>query len=308
MRVIGLRHRRPARDPRPRLPQERLPPRGPAELPRPPRLEPRRRPRADDGGRDGEPLLDRPGSNKSNPKFDRTKLQAFNTEAAAAMPTRRGVAAFRDYLSVNPESPLNHADDAALARLLSMKKGFRLLREVDEASRFLFVPDEQIAYDPDAVEKVLKKGDGQGLKALRDVRDLLASAPEWTAGGVGGGRQGVLRARRAWAWAKSPNRSAWPSAARPSARRSSRAWRSWDGSGRWRGSNGACRSLVNAHLRDAAGSGAPQPSFFRGVVPGKGISPICDAVPLPRPRTRGRGAVRGSTLGKPSTSPLCPSP
>ena len=29
-----------------------------------------------------------------------------------------------------------------------MKKGFRLLREVDEASRFFFMPDDEIAYDP----------------------------------------------------------------------------------------------------------------------------------------------------------------
>ena len=43
-----------------------------------------------------------------------------------------------------------------------MKKGFRLLREVDEASRFLFVADDAIEYDPDAVEKVLKKNDGAG--------------------------------------------------------------------------------------------------------------------------------------------------
>ncbi|HSU68671.1 MAG TPA: glutamate--tRNA ligase, partial [Tepidisphaeraceae bacterium] len=123
--------------------------------------------------------LDRVG--KSNPKFDRSKLLAFNTEAAAAAPIERLVSAMRDYLSVNPDSPLNAADDAALARLLQMKKGFRLLREVDEASRFLFVPDEQIAYDPDAVEKVLKKQDGQGIAVLRDLREILAATKDWTA-------------------------------------------------------------------------------------------------------------------------------
>jgi glutamyl-tRNA synthetase len=62
-----------------------------------------------------------------------------------------------------------------------MKKGFRLLREVDESARFLFVVDEQIAYDPEAVEKVLKKNDGQGLAVLRDSRDVLSVAPDWTA-------------------------------------------------------------------------------------------------------------------------------
>lgn len=121
--------------------------------------------------------LDRVG--KSNPKFDRAKLLAFNTEAAAAAPIERLVRAFRDYLSVNPESPLNAADDVALARLLQMKKGFRLLREVDEASRFLFKPDDQIVYSADAVEKVLKKQNG--LSVLRDLRPILASLQDWTA-------------------------------------------------------------------------------------------------------------------------------
>src|SRR5205823_14965053 len=92
----------------------------------------------------------------------------------------RLLAAFKDYLSVNPDSPLNGAGDAALARVLQMKKGFRLLREVDEASRFLFMPDEQIVYQPDAAEKVLKKGDGQGLAVLRDLRPVLDSAGDWT--------------------------------------------------------------------------------------------------------------------------------
>ena len=118
---------------------------------------------------------------KSNPKFDRTKLLAFNTEAVAAATPERLVAGLRDYLSVNPDSPLGGASDEQLAKVLAMKKGFRLFREVDESARFLFTPDEQLRYDADAVEKVLKKGDGQGLAALRDVRAVLESAGNWAA-------------------------------------------------------------------------------------------------------------------------------
>ena len=91
------------------------------------------------------------------------------------------IVAFRDYLKANPDSPLNTASDEQLAKLLQMKKGFRVLREVDETSRFLFTPDEKIVYDPEAIEKVLKKQDGQGLNALRELRPLLAAMPEWTA-------------------------------------------------------------------------------------------------------------------------------
>jgi glutamyl/glutaminyl-tRNA synthetase len=128
--------------------------------------------------------IDRIG--KSDPKFDRTKLLAFHTEAAATAAPDRLLAAFRDYLSVNPDSPLGAADDATLAKLLEMKKGFRLLREVDEVSRFLFTPDEQITYDAAAVEKTLKKDNGAGAAALREVRAVLESVTNWTAAGIEG--------------------------------------------------------------------------------------------------------------------------
>jgi len=121
------------------------------------------------------------GIGKSNAKFDRSKLLAFNTEAAAAATPARLIAALRDYLSLHPGSPLNQASDEQLAKVLEMKKGFRLLREVDESAQFLFVPDEKLAYDAAAVEKVLKKNDGEGLKVLGKVRDVLANVADWTA-------------------------------------------------------------------------------------------------------------------------------
>src|SRR5204863_5283467 len=79
------------------------------------------------------------------------------------------------------DSPLNAADDASLSRIIQMKSGFRLLREVDEKSRFLFVADDQITYDPDAVEKVLRKHDNEGLRVLRDLHQILSDVTHWTA-------------------------------------------------------------------------------------------------------------------------------
>jgi glutamyl-tRNA synthetase len=120
------------------------------------------------------------GIGKSNARFDRAKLLAFNTQHAEATPPAQLVPAFRAYLEVNPDSPLGQASDQQLEKLLEMKKGFRLLREVDQASRFLFVPDDQIGYEPAAVEKVLRKGAGEGMQVLRDLRPILEHAPEWT--------------------------------------------------------------------------------------------------------------------------------
>jgi glutamyl-tRNA synthetase len=117
---------------------------------------------------------------KANAKFDRKKLLSFNTDACAAADEATLLAGFRDYLAVNPESPLNGADDAQLSQLLRMKKGFHIFREVDDLSRFLFTADEQITFDPAAVEKVLKKDNGQGLTALRDLKPILQST-NWTA-------------------------------------------------------------------------------------------------------------------------------
>ena len=110
------------------------------------------------------------GVGKANAKFNRAKLLAFSTEACAAAPVSRMVAALRDYLSLHPDSPLGNASDADLERVLKMNHGFHILYEVDDKSRFFFVPDDQIEYQPDAVEKVLKKNDGQGATALRGVR------------------------------------------------------------------------------------------------------------------------------------------
>ncbi|MCY2951308.1 MAG: glutamate--tRNA ligase [Planctomycetota bacterium] len=120
--------------------------------------------------------LDRVGV--ANPKFSRDKLLAFNTEACAA-PADRLLPPFRQYLAVNPDSPLNQASDADLIKVMSIKPGFRTLREIDDVSRFFFIPDDQITYASGPVEKVLKKQ--QGLAALREIRPLLESIPSWTA-------------------------------------------------------------------------------------------------------------------------------
>jgi glutamyl/glutaminyl-tRNA synthetase len=85
----------------------------------------------------------------------------------------------RQYLEANEDSPLSAASDEQLASIIQMKPGFRTFREIDEASRFLLMSDEQIVYQADAVEKVLKKNNGEGLAVLRDLRPILAGVGEW---------------------------------------------------------------------------------------------------------------------------------
>lgn len=124
-------------------------------------------------------LFDIDDIGKGNAKFARDKLLSFNTEACAKASPERLVSAMRDFLSVNPYSPLNGASDAQLAQLMQMKKGFRTLREVEETTRFFFIADDQVVFDSDAVEKVLLKNEKQGLIALRDMREILSKNVEW---------------------------------------------------------------------------------------------------------------------------------
>ena len=121
---------------------------------------------------------------KSNARFNREKLLAFNTEHLAKASPERLLAAFKDFLSVNPQSPVNKASDTEMLRLIAMKPGMRTLRDVEGQSRFFYIADDQLQYDADAVEKVLKKNDAQGMNALRDLKPILSAASEWTTGSL----------------------------------------------------------------------------------------------------------------------------
>ena len=134
------------------------------------------------------------GIGASNARFNREKLLSFNTDACAGASPERLLAGFRDYLAVNPESPLGAVADAALSQILHMKVGFRTFREVDEKSRFLVVPDESIVFDPQSVEKVLRKNSGQGLLALRDIEALLKDLPDFSAAALESAIQGYCDA------------------------------------------------------------------------------------------------------------------
>ncbi len=118
---------------------------------------------------------------KTNARFDRAKLLNFNTTALAAADAARRLAGMRDYLAVNPDSPLASADDATLHALLAMNEGFRLFRDVDDKSAVLFVADDAYEFDADAVQKTLLKGEQGGLKLLQAARPELAAVSGWSA-------------------------------------------------------------------------------------------------------------------------------
>ncbi len=123
--------------------------------------------------------IDRIG--KANAKFDRDKLQAFNTDAAAAADDDRLLAGFSDYLSLN-ETPIPTEDEALLRRLITITRGFRTFADIPAKCGVLFGADDGFEYVEKAVKKVLKKNEGAGYAVLADLRDKIA-ALDFAAGG-----------------------------------------------------------------------------------------------------------------------------
>jgi len=115
--------------------------------------------------------------NKSNSLFDRQKLTAFNTEYIKLLPPETRLRHFRAYLE-EIGSPVAAADDELLGRIIRINEGARTLEQIEQKTRFAFVPDDEIEYDSKAVKKVLLKGDGFAM--LRAVGDALATLDELT--------------------------------------------------------------------------------------------------------------------------------
>jgi len=113
---------------------------------------------------------------RTNARFDREKLLAFNTAALEAASVERKLAGLRDYLRVNPDSLLAGLSDALLLRLIELCRGMRMFGDVEYKCRALFVADEAVRYDEKAVSKWLRRG----APPLRELRVRLAALEDWS--------------------------------------------------------------------------------------------------------------------------------
>ena len=120
--------------------------------------------------------------NRMNSKFDRDKLLAFNTDAIREASPERLLAAFDDWLSVNPDSPIAKAnlDTATRRMLLAANTSVRTLADLESRAGFIFAADDAIAYDPAAVKKVLEKGDGAGYAMLETLVAVFEGLEPWS--------------------------------------------------------------------------------------------------------------------------------
>ena len=85
-----------------------------------------------------------------------------------------------------------------LEKVIEMNAGMHLLRGRREKSRFMFVADDAIVYDPAAIEKVLIQNEA-GVESLIAVREVLATEGEWNGLAAGAKIRSVLKAVD-WDW------------------------------------------------------------------------------------------------------------
>lgn len=118
---------------------------------------------------------------KANSLFDRKKLLAFNTEHIKITSQEKVLEHFRAYLK-EVNSPVNSAEDEVLSKIIKLCEGTRTLVDMERKSRFLFLDDNKIQYDENAVKKILLKG--EGLTFLAIIRDKLAAMEQLTEQGI----------------------------------------------------------------------------------------------------------------------------
>ncbi len=118
---------------------------------------------------------------KTNAKFDREKLLAFNTDWLNAASPDRLLAAFNDYLAAN-DSPMCRAnlDEATKREVLRVNAGFRTFADIETKSGFIYLADDAIVYDEQVVKKVLAANDNAGYRMLELLLPQLEALNPWT--------------------------------------------------------------------------------------------------------------------------------
>jgi glutamyl/glutaminyl-tRNA synthetase len=119
---------------------------------------------------------------KTNAKFDRAKLLAFNSEAVAKLTPDEFFARWKAHLEVFHPAYIQKLDDAKLKVLAeSYRPRSRTLEEPAVNGRFFILDDDKIEYDPKAVKKVLVANDNAGIRTLVELQTVLEALPSFEA-------------------------------------------------------------------------------------------------------------------------------
>lgn len=111
---------------------------------------------------------------KSNSKFDREKLVAFNGDAIRTMPVGDFAAKWRAYCEAYRPAFAERFDDAAFTTLAeAYHERTKTFADVCEMAEFFVAAPTE--YDAKAVKKNLTNNDGAGFAVLRDLRSEFAN-------------------------------------------------------------------------------------------------------------------------------------
>jgi glutamyl/glutaminyl-tRNA synthetase len=110
---------------------------------------------------------------RSNSKFDRDKLAAFNQDAIAAMAPEAFEAALREWAKRYDPDLLAQLGGRFGLAARAVQPRIRTLGQCREPIAFVFVADDEVEYDEKAVQKGLRKGEPSGLELLRGFQPRL---------------------------------------------------------------------------------------------------------------------------------------
>lgn len=110
---------------------------------------------------------------RSNSKFDRDKLAAFNQDAIAAMAPEAFEAALREWAERYDPDLLAQLGGRFGLAARAVQPRIRTLGQCREPIAFVFVADDEVEYDEKAVQKGLSKGEPSGLELLRGFQPRL---------------------------------------------------------------------------------------------------------------------------------------
>ncbi len=111
---------------------------------------------------------------RTNAKFDRVKLLAFNADYIGALRDAEFVRRWRDWCAeYDPRLNQRLTEPQMLTLAPAIKPRAKTLRDAAKAVQFAVTPDDAVEFDPKAVDKVLKKGDPPGLAVLAEVKGAL---------------------------------------------------------------------------------------------------------------------------------------
>ncbi len=121
---------------------------------------------------------------RTNARFDRTKLAAFNQDAIAEMDDGAFAARWRRWAERYDPTLIRRLGDRWDLAARAARPRCKVLRDARGVIGFALQGDTEFAYDEKAVKKGLRKGEPSGLAVLGEIRPVLEGAEDWSPEGI----------------------------------------------------------------------------------------------------------------------------